>query len=196
MAFLDFEGEQVLILEQQPAPIQLTNTSRTGQVMRQFPYGEYFSRVAGWLPATSRAIARFLSRLWNRKLALEKNMDPRTSDELLDEWEQLYELEPDPALTIDERRAAVLTKVRSLGGVTSAYYQALAVDFGHVDAVVTDAADPFTTVSLADDFLGGGEWKLTFTVTATSRGAVLNEQLQLLIDSQLLAGWFAFYDFI
>ena len=68
-------------------------------------------------------------------------------------------------------------------------------DFGYLDAVVEDAADPFTTISLCDDFLQDGEWKLTFKLTATSQGAARDALLQDLINSQLLEGWFALYEF-
>jgi len=195
MALIIINGEQVWNAVQPDAPIQVTDHAKFPTTLRMFPLGAYFDRSDGWLPATARALARFFSRLWRRKAAMEKNMDPRQADELLEEWEQLYGLDPDPALTDDDRRDAVLTKVRSLGGNTAEYYEALANDFGYAAAVVTDAADPFTTISPCDDFLAGGEWKLTFLVTAGTQGAARDAELESLINSQLLAGWFALYEF-
>ena len=196
MAVILIYGEQTLNLEQPVATYDITDTSKAALVLRQFPFGRYFDRTAGWLPKVARAWARFLSRLVERKSTMERNMDPRTADELLDEWESAYFEDPlDPGLTIDDRRDAILAQVRALGGVTAEYYEAVATDFGYGDAVVTDAADPFTTVSLADDFLAGGEWKLTFLLTAASQTAARDAQLVDLINGQLLAGWFALYDF-
>lgn len=195
MAFLDIYGSQTLFLEQDGAALEVTNTNAASSVLRKFPFGAYFDRSAGWLPPTSKAIARFNSRLTEKRLLFEKNMDPRQADVLLDEWESAYGLVPADGQTIDDRRDALLSKVRNIGGVTAAYYEAVAADFGYGDAVVTDAADPFTTISECDDFLMGGEWKLVFNVTAASQTAVRDQLLQDLINGQLLAGWFAIYEF-
>jgi uncharacterized protein YmfQ (DUF2313 family) len=188
-------GEQVSNLQTPAANLDVSDVSEQRVVFDLFPLGEYFSRDAGWLPRAVRAIARFFSRLRRRREAFVRNIDPRQADELLDDWEQLYELEPEPGQTLADRQDAVLVKVRSLGGVNKAYYEGLAIDFGYLDAVVEDAADPFTTISLCDDFLQDGEWKLTFKLTATSQGAARDALLVELINSQLLAGWFALFEF-
>jgi uncharacterized protein YmfQ (DUF2313 family) len=195
MALIQVYGEQVATAQQPAAPVQVTDLRKLGAVLRAFPLGEYFHRTSGWLPPVSRGIARTLSRFCRRKEAFERNVDPRTADELLDEWESALGLKPDPGESIDDRRDAVLTKLRSLGGVTAAYYEGLADSFGYADAVVTDAADPFTTESLCDDFLQDLEWKVTMQVTAASQGATRDQLLQDLINSQLLAGFFAIYTF-
>lgn len=195
MALFQISGEAVWVWQGQTAVYDVTDATKAGLVVRQFPHGRYFTRTDGWLPKVSRAWARFLSRLVERRATMIRNMDPRTADELLDEWESaFFETPLDPTLSDDDRRAAILTQVRNRGGVTATYYEALALDFGYV-AVVTDAADPFTTLSLADDFLAGGEWKVTMQVTTPSQTAVKDQQLEQLINSQLLAGWFALYTF-
>ena len=102
---------------------------------------------------------------------------------------------PVPGQTIEERRAVVLAKMRASGGVSAAYYTQVCVDAGYLDAVVTPAADPFTTASTADDFLAGGLWMVTMQVTATSLGATQDQALQDLINGQLLAGFYAIYTF-
>jgi uncharacterized protein YmfQ (DUF2313 family) len=196
MALFQISGSQTWVWQGQPAVADVTDTDKAGLVLRQFPFGRYFDRRNGWLPKVARAWARFLSRLVERRATMVRNMDPRTADELLDEWEQAYFDEPlDPSLTDDDRRQAILAQVRSRGGVTAAYYESVAADFGYPGAVVTDAADPFTTISPCDDFLAGGEWKVTFLVTVPSQTAVRDQQLERLINGQLLAGWFALYDF-
>lgn len=171
-----------------------TNTNAAPFVMRQFPHGAYFDRSAGWLPHVARGVARFLSRLLARQRAFEKNLDPRQADELIDEWESAYDITPDDTLDLSIRRDQVVARIRNTGSVLAAYYQQLAIDFGYTDAVVTDAADPFETDSLCDDFLAGGEWQLTFTVTASSIDATKDALLEQLIEGQLLAGWNVFVD--
>lgn len=195
MATHDVYCESELVVVGEAAQVEVTNVNLAPFVMRQFPWGEYLSRTDGWLPRVARGIARFLSRPLRRRRRFEAQIDPRTADELLPDWEQAYELVPEADDTIEDRRLAVLTKVRSTGGVTDSYYEGLAASFGYGDAVVTDAADPFTTVSECDDALAGGEWKLTFLVTAASQGTDRDEKLQELIRSQMLAGWYVLFEF-
>ncbi len=195
MAVVDIFGKQDMVLGQPAAPLQVTDREQAPFVKRQFPFGLYFERTIGWLPLVSNAIARHVSRWLERKRTMERNMDPRQADELLDEWEQLYDIDVPDGATLEDRREFLLASVRNLGGVTAIYYEGVATDFGYGDAVVTDAADPFTTISLCDDFLAGGEWKVTLHLTAASQGAQRDQQLQDLINGQLLAGWFAIYTY-
>lgn len=195
MATIDIYGLQTFTLTIYPSPIDQSNLAKWAATLRAFPPGEYLNRTDGWLPGTSRGIARTLSRFFLRVGAFHRQADPRTADELLDEWERSFGLETDPSLSLEDRRDAVLAKVRSLGGVTAVYYESVAIAFGYPDAVVTAAADPFTTLSLCDDFLQDEEWKVTMQVTAASQGAARDQALIDLINSQLLAGFFAIYTF-
>lgn len=195
MAVIDIYGTQDSAATSDVALLDVTDPSAVPEVLRQFPYGEYWNRTVGWLPAVARAIARFFSRLRRAREILERQYDPRTADVLLAERERERGIEPIDGQTLDERRATVLAKMRAEGGVTKAYYTQVCVDAGYLDAVVTEAADPFTTVSLADDYLAGGLWKVTMHVTATSLGAAQDLALQRLINGQLQAGFHAIYTF-
>lgn len=196
MAVIDIYGEQSATVGGDVAFLDVTDVSATPEVLRQFPLGEYWNRAVGWLPDVARAIARFFSRLRRSREILERQYDPRTADILLPEREDERGIVPVDGQTLEERRAVVLAKMRAEGGVTKAYYTQVCVDAGYLDAVVTEAADPFTTVSVADDFLAGGLWKVTMHVTATSISAVQDQALQDLINSQLQAGFHAIYTFI
>jgi uncharacterized protein YmfQ (DUF2313 family) len=196
MAFLDIYGAQEVEAASETAFLDVTSVDEAPAVMRQFPLGWYWDRTTGWLPAVARAIARFFSRLRRARERLELQYDPRTADILLAEREDERGIVPIDGQTIEERRATVLAKMRSEGGVNTAYYTQVCVDAGYLDAVVTAAADPFTTVSVADDYLAGGLWKVTMHVTATSLGAAQDEALEDLINSQLQAGFHAIYTFI
>lgn len=194
MPSINIYALQTFTLTIYPAPIDQTNLIKWAATLRAFPPGEYFNRSDGWVPGMTRGIARTLSRFFIRVGAFHRQMDPRTADELLDEWERCFGLETD-SMSLEDRRDAVLAKIRSLGGVTAEYYEGVAISFGYADAVVTAAADPFTTLSLCDDFLQDGEWKVTMQVTAASQGAARDQALQDLLNSQLLAGFFAIYTF-
>lgn len=192
MAFVDFEGFQNQESGGSPTPLQLTNVKKATAYARQFPLWVYWDRLREII---GRGLARFLSRYDKRAEDLIRNWDPRTAEELLADWERLYQITPDPGSTIEDRRELVLARVRALGGSTAAYYEAVAADFGYGDAVVTDAGFPATCNGTCNQQLLGGEWLLVFTVTAASQGAVRDNDLQNLINRQLLAGWLAVYDF-
>jgi uncharacterized protein YmfQ (DUF2313 family) len=196
MAVVDIYGEQQAEAYGNVAFLDVTDLSAVPEVLRQFPHGEYWNRTIGWLPAVARAIARFFSRLRRARELLERQYDPRTADVLLAERELERGVVPVDGQTLDERRASVLAKMRAEGGVTKAYYTNVCVDAGYLDAVVIEAADPFTTISVADDVLAGGLWKVTMQVTATSLGAAQDQALQDLIDGQLQGGFHAIYTFV
>lgn len=196
MAFVDFSGDQTSTLSEDLVPLQLTNTARSGYIARLFPLGFYLDRSDGWVPRLSRGLARFISRFDKRRADLERQMDPRTADELLPDHERLFEIVPEPSAMLADRRLAALAKWRSTGGTTKGYYESIAADFGYGDAVVTDAGFPATCNGTCNQALLGGEWLLTFTITAASQGATRDQALVALIVGQpLLAGWFAVFDF-
>ena len=196
MATIDIYGTQDSAAATDVALLDVTDLSAVPEVLRQFPYGEYWNRTIGWLPAVARAVARFFSRLRRARELFERQYDPRTADVLLAERERERGIVPLAGQTLDERRATVLAKMRAEGGVTKAYYTQVCVDAGYLDAVVTEAADPFTTMSTADDYLAGGLWMVTMQVTATSLGAAQDQALQDLINGQLQAGFHAIYTFV
>lgn len=195
MAIIDIYGQQLSESDPQGAPLDVSDVSEASDFLRQFPFGEYWNRTVGWLPAVARAVARFFSRLRRYREQLQRQIDPRTADVLLPEREAERGVVPVDGQTLEERRATVLAKMRASGGVNAAYYTQVCVDAGYLDAVVTTAADPLTTMSTVDDFLQNGLWMVTMQVTATSLGAVQDQALQDLINGQLQAGFFAIYTF-
>jgi uncharacterized protein YmfQ (DUF2313 family) len=194
MAVIDIYGSQAFEVSCKPAPLDVSDKRTLGAVVRRFPFGWAWVREAGWLPEISRGIAKFLSRFVRRYEAMERQIDPRTADELLDEWEQMLDVDVPDGTSIDDRRLNVLTALRSTGGTTAAYYESVALSFGYV-AVVTNAASPFVCTSPCTQALMGGEWKLVFLVTTPSQGPVRDSLLEDLINNQKLAGWGVVYDF-
>ncbi len=85
------------------------------------------------------AQAAGLARAHNRGLALLEEADPRTTVELLAEWERMCGL-PDAcsagtAATLQERRAAVLARLTARGGQSKRYFVGLASAFGYAATV-------------------------------------------------------------
>ncbi len=200
MTLYAFYGKAELVYSSEGASCSATNTNDTPLVVRQFPWGEYFSRTAGWLPTVARGSARFLSRMRHRLELFKRQLDPRTADVLLDEHETELGLSSGEDLPLAKRRLRVLAKRRAqtVGDgeslVNKAYYEELAKSLGYADAVVTDGGDPFFCNSQCTENLGGGGWLLTFVVTATSLGPELDAVLEEVIEGELLAGFFVVFE--
>jgi uncharacterized protein YmfQ (DUF2313 family) len=195
MPIIDLYGQQTSEATGDLAPLDVTDVTAVPDVLRQFPTGEYWSRTIGWLPAVARAIARFFSRLRRAREMLTRQLDPRTTDVLLPEREAERGIVPISGQTIAERQATVLAKMRATGGVSMSYYTQLCVDAGYLDAVVVPAGDPFTTISLADDYLLNGTWLVTMHVTASSISATQDAALEQLVRSRMQAGFHVIFTF-
>lgn len=100
------------------------------------PRGEVWARPEGstW-QRLLLGLAGELSRAAGRALDLEREIDPRTTIELIPEWEEFLGL-PDPcagpAPDLLTRRAAVVAKLLDGGGATAAYLIALAARLGYL----------------------------------------------------------------
>lgn len=92
------------------------------------------------LTAVLTAMADGLARAHNRALDLIEEADPRTTLELLADWERVCGL-PDlcagPSATIAGRRAQVIARLTATGGQSPAYYVALAKAMGF-DITITE----------------------------------------------------------
>lgn len=81
------------------------------------------------------AFALELERVGDRALQVLEESDPRSTIELLPDWERVCGL-PDTcsaglATTIQERRAAVVAKLTAIGGASIAYFTDLAASMGY-----------------------------------------------------------------
>lgn len=80
------------------------------------------------------ALAQELARIDARAEKLIDEIDPRTTSELLLEWEAIAGL-PDPCTgpldTLQARRLALITKIANLGGQSRAFFIALAATLGY-----------------------------------------------------------------
>lgn len=90
------------------------------------------------------AKAEELARIDGRASDLLEEIDPRTTLELLDDWERVAGL-PDGCIaapdSIAERRAAVQSRITGMGGQTRDYFVRLAATLGF--AITIDEFQPF-----------------------------------------------------
>ena len=86
-----------------------------------------------------KAKATMQATTHNRAVDVLDEADPRTASEMFEDWERVLGL-PDACVnaeqTIDERRAAILTKLNARGGQTPAYYSTLLTVAGFPNKVV------------------------------------------------------------
>lgn len=114
------------------------------------------------------ALAQGLALVHNRAEALIEEADPRTTAEMLTDWERVAGL-PDPcsglAETVQERRAAVVAKLTSRGGQSIAFLEALAAAYGFT--VTVSEFRPFRAgINRAGDPLNGEWWPYVFQINA------------------------------
>ncbi len=109
------------------------------------------------------------ARVDRRADDLAAESDPRTSAELLPDWERVCGL-PDgcglAAQTLAERRLSVLARLTELGGQRPADYEALAATLGYPDARVEEFRPFRVGQSAVCDALNDGDWIHTFRLRA------------------------------
>ena len=105
------------------------------------PYGP------AWTREPDRILTRLLcglsrepSRTEFQARRLIEEADPRTTQELIDDWERFVGLPGDcenPPTDLEERRQAVVAKLRQRVSPTPAYFQSLAEGLGYTGVVVS-----------------------------------------------------------
>ncbi|MCX7071224.1 MAG: DUF2313 domain-containing protein [Gammaproteobacteria bacterium] len=89
------------------------------------------------------ALGTELARVHARANTLRLEADPRSTIELLSEWEAIAGL-PDPcvnvAQTVDQRRAALVARLVGTGGASRAYFISVAAAYGYTVTVEEPAS--------------------------------------------------------
>lgn len=134
------------------------------QLQALLPQGTAWPRDAeATLTALLGALAEELARLDARALALIEEADPRTTSEMLTDWERVLGL-PDAcvglAVTLQERRAALLQKIIQLGGQSRQFFIDAAGALGF--AITITEFPQFTAGAAAGDALSNGAWVFTW----------------------------------
>lgn len=149
------------------------------------PYGP------AWTREPDRILTRLLcglsrepSRTEFQARRLIEEADPRTTQELIDDWERFVGLPGDcenPPTDLEERRQAVVAKLRQRVSPTPAYFQSLAEGLGYTGVVVTrNEQNPFTAISNCNDSLRGGPWSYTWSIQ-TNESTDLDDTLRCLV---------------
>lgn len=114
------------------------------------------------------AIAIEYARADDRNALLLDEADPRTTNELLEDWERVTRL-PDACggldQTFDERRLAVVQRLQSRGGQSLAFYEELAASLGFPDVTAEDTLPFRVGINTAGDAMYGELWKFWFLIT-------------------------------
>lgn len=140
------------------------------QIIDKFwPRGIAWPRDPNTLQGKLRAsLTPELERVDQRIQELLDELDPRTTVELLPDWERMLGL-PDNCggivpTTLAQRRQVVITKLRAIGGQSKQYFIDLAALYGFDIEIVE--YDLFTCQSSCTDSLYDEPWAYTFKVIA------------------------------
>ena len=156
----------------------LTATDYLAQLQALLPQGPAWPREAdAALTQLLAAWADELARVDGRAADLVEESDPRTTAELLADWERVAGL-PDACVaalagtqTTTQRRAALVGKLTTIGGQSAAYYIALAASLGYT-ITVTEFAPFQAGHSAAGDPLSNDEWMFAWQVNAPEESIV------------------------
>lgn len=119
-------------------------------------------------PAIAGA-AQSLTRVHQRADALMRELDPRTTTELINRWERLCGL-PDECIptgtqTLRQRQQRLDAKVNLAGGINEDFYLAQLAALGRPDATITRYdKSTFTCSSACTDAVNAPEWRYYWQV--------------------------------
>lgn len=148
--------------------------------MNQLTAEDYYDQLCALLPpgpvwymeqsvvaqGMLHAWAEELARLYNRTLALIEEADPRNTLELLADYERVFGLPTDcmadQVLTLEQRRAMLVSQMVSVGGQSSAYFIALAKAAGYI--ITITEIKPHTVMSAVNVPIYGQEWVYAWQV--------------------------------
>ncbi|WP_370236650.1 YmfQ family protein [Brevundimonas sp.] len=138
----------------------------TAQLQQLLPTGPAWTRDPdSVLTQVLASLAAEFARLDARAEQLLDELHPRTTLEMMTDWERVLGL-PDactPVLgTLAERRAAIIQKLASMGGQTPAFYIALAANLGFEIEIIEQDPDVATYAPLLD--VSDGRWRLVWRV--------------------------------
>ena len=155
----------------------LTAADYLAQLQALLPQGFAWPRQAdAALTKLLLAWADEMARIDGRAADLVEEADPRTTAELLADWERVAGL-PDPCVaalginqTTAQRRAALVAKLTTIGGQSAAYYIALAASLGYT--ITVTEFSPFQAGSAAGDALTNDGWQFVWQVNAPEASIV------------------------
>lgn len=172
----DGAGELPPELPGGPPPTQGQRADDYVQLLLQLlPDGPAWPKQAGSSSETIYGTSgRELAALHERVEHLIEEADPRTTSELLVDWERVVGL-PDPCLdppsSTAERRRRVVQRLTSQGGQSVAFFVGLLEAFGFPGATVTEFR-PMRCNSKANAAINQGGWRFGWRVNLPSAAVV------------------------
>lgn len=150
-----------------------------GQLQALLPLGPAWTRDPGaGLTRLLEGLADELARVDARGENLLFEADPRTTDELLTDWERVVGI-PDECAgiggTLEARQLAVFQKLSELGGQNAAYYVGIAVALGFTATV--QEYSMFVAGDHAGDLLYGEAWLFHFTIDVSAEAGDVDRAL-------------------
>ncbi len=138
------------------------------QLLAASPRGDAWPRDPDSVFAeTLHGLAIELARIDARGDDLIEEADPRTTLELLTDWERAFGL-PEKCLalpdTLEERRLVLHEKVTRIGGQSPGYYIAVAARLGFV--ITITEFRPYTVADTVDTPIYGIDWIFAWRVNA------------------------------
>lgn len=145
------------------------------QLQTLLPRGLAWPRAAdAYLTKLLSAFSQEFARIDTRVDDLLDEADPRTTLEMLPDWERLAGL-PDPCVsieqTVEQRQSALVTKLTMQGGQSRAYFIDMADALGYQDTEIEEYF-PFTCESYCDEFLNSLDDRHTWTIYLQSDGGL------------------------
>ncbi|MEN6332249.1 MAG: putative phage tail protein [Smithella sp.] len=132
-------------------------------LLQLLPLGKVYPRdLQGVLPHTLKALADELARVDIRVDNLIDEADPRTTMEMLSDWERVINLSASDSIT--KRRLAIVSKLTSIGGQSRKYFIQLAASLGYT--ITITEFRPFTCVTSIDQGIYEETCRFTWQVNA------------------------------
>ncbi|OPY15601.1 MAG: hypothetical protein A4E66_00005 [Syntrophus sp. PtaB.Bin001] len=133
--------------------------------LQLLPPGWVYPRsLSGTLADTLKALADELGRVDARVDDLLDEADPRTTLEMLTDWEDVCGLAPDSDSLLYSRRNAVVRQLRYRGGQSRAYFIALAASLGY--SITITEFRPYTCITPIDQGIYNEECRFVWQVNA------------------------------
>lgn len=152
----------------------LTTEDYLQQLKSLLPQGPAWPREPdAFITKLLTSFAEEFSRVDFRIDDLLNEADPRTTNELLTDWERVTGL-PDgctgPLTSISERRDAVVSRLIAEGGQNASYYIAIAAKLGYTITITEEKVH--TCLSSCADPINGLPWRYVWNVNASVANTV------------------------
>jgi uncharacterized protein YmfQ (DUF2313 family) len=151
--------------------VALIDTDYLHQLQALLPHGPAWPRDdTAALTRLLAALATELARVDGRAMQLVEEADPRTVAELFADWERVTGL-PDACAvafgcdqSMSQRRAALVGRLTTMGGQSSAYYVGLAAALGY--AITISEFNEHSVNDYVESPLYGAAWNFAWQVNA------------------------------